>query len=68
MWVRKIIKTGNSFSLSLPRPAMECVGVERGDYVVIWVASGDCLVVLKFDSQKRPDLLELADEERVVKA
>ena len=67
MWIRKIIKTGNSLSLSIPRPALQCVGVERGDYVVIWVGDSGCLLVQRFDPQKRPDLLALADEDRVIK-
>lgn len=62
MWVRKIGKKGNVLGVTLPKPALDSLGWERGDYLVIYLHNNGSLLATRFNPLKRPDLLIAARE------
>lgn len=60
MWVRKIGTKGKSKSVVLPKPALDALGWEKGDHLLIYLHNNDALLAIRFDPEKRPDLLHAA--------
>jgi len=57
MWVRKIGVGGNSKSIVLPPQALEALGWEKGDHIVIFMHIKDNLIMHKFDPKLDPGML-----------
>lgn len=63
MYVKKIIKHGNSFALVIPIEICRYYDLKRGDFCVVSVNSENDLVIQKFDPERRPDLAELVEKD-----
>lgn len=67
MFVKKIIKHGNSLALIIPIQIIRHYDLKRGDFCVVSVDGENNIVVQKFDPVRRPDLAELVETDlRVV--
>lgn len=63
MFVKKIIKHGNSLALIIPIQIIRHYDLKRGDFCVVSVDGENDIVIQKFDPVRRPDLAELVDKE-----
>lgn len=67
MYVKKIIKHGNSLALVIPVEVCRHYDFKRGDFCLVSVDGENDIVVQKFDPVRRPDLAELVETDlRVV--
>ena len=55
MWVRKLGAKGNAEAVSLPSEALEALGWERGDHIVVTMVSPTALRLTKFDGVRASD-------------
>lgn len=63
MYVKKIIRHGNSLAFTLPVAYCRHFGIQRGDFAFLSVAKDGTLTFGTFDPSKRPDLAAMVDVE-----
>jgi len=59
MYVKKIVRHGNSFALIIPIEICRHFDLKRGDFCAVSVDGENDIVIQKFDPVRRPDLAEM---------
>lgn len=63
MYVKKVIKHGNSLALVIPKEVCRHYDLKRGDFCVVSVDGENDIVIQKFDPVRRPDLMDLVEKD-----
>lgn len=63
MYVKKIVRHGNSLALIIPIQVCRHYDLKRGDFCVVSVDGANDIVVQKFDPVRRPDLIDLVEKD-----
>lgn len=66
VWVRKIVKNGNAYTVVLPVEVLRAYGWERGDYLVVQAATTRSLVITKYKPHELPGRLRAEAEELAI--
>lgn len=53
---------GNAVGVTIPQAALRALGWERGQHLLLYLHNNDGILIVRFDPQKRPDLLHVARE------
>ncbi|HRY62512.1 MAG TPA: AbrB/MazE/SpoVT family DNA-binding domain-containing protein [Candidatus Paceibacterota bacterium] len=63
MWTKKVFKVGDSIAVTLPVEICRTFNIKRGDYLVVTIGKDHEIQLIKFDPNKRPDLLDFEERE-----
>ncbi len=58
MWVKKIIKVGDSLAVTIPYPLCEALKIVRGDFVFVFLLQDDKIILQKIDEKDASRPLE----------
>ena len=51
--ISKIIRTGNSLCVVIPKNILHALNIQRGDQVIFGIAEGDVLMIKKITNEEK---------------